>query len=112
MLTVLGMKVGRKRLTSGIRTDAAGPREDVLRALPGQPEVDGVGTQVDVPRPLKLAVGTELDLSEHTFLIPDGEHAFARQVRQVHLTLGPVLITQPDAVPRERSNLYRADDGH
>ena len=54
----------------------------------------------------------ELDLGEHTLLLPRGEHALACQVGQVHLAFCPVLVAQPDAIASERSNLNWSNHGH
>src|SRR5439155_525930 len=98
----------QKRLTSGTRADRARSGEYVFWALPGKPQVERVGAKVDVPWPLNLAMGAEFNPREHPLLLPHGKDTLACQVRQVYLSLRPILVAQPNAVGREGSNLNRA----
>jgi hypothetical protein len=69
-----------------------GSCEDVLRALADEGQIQGVGAEVEVAGPLKLAMPTELNLVEYARLVPRGEDAFACQARQIDLALSSVLV--------------------
>jgi hypothetical protein len=86
-----------------------GSPENVLRALAGEGQIEGIGAEVEVARPLKLTMRTELDLVEHARLVPRCEDTLTCEVRQVDLAFSTVLIAQPNSMARERPDFNRSD---
>jgi hypothetical protein len=58
--------------------------EKVFRGLPGQLQIDSIGTQLDLIIPADLPGGADVDLSKELLILPRLEDALPRQLRQVH----------------------------
>jgi hypothetical protein len=79
-----------------------GSREDVLRTLAGEGQVERVWAEVEVAGPLELTMVTELHLVEHAIALPRGEDASAGEVGHVHLSFSTILVAQPNSITRQR----------
>jgi hypothetical protein len=77
--------------------------------LAGEGQIEGIGAEVEVARPLKLTMRTELDLVEHAGLVPRREDTPTCEMRQVDLAFSAVLIAQPDPMAWERPNFNRSN---
>jgi hypothetical protein len=75
----------------------------------GKGQVQRVRAEVEVARPLKLAMAPKLHLIEHILLVPGRKDSSASEVGQVHLAFGAVLVAQPETVTRERPDFHRSN---
>ena len=112
------MKVGRdviveehpdhdavNRLSSGIHVDDGNAREQILRLLAGQVEINAVRTELDILVPGDAPVGRYMHLVEERTIGPGGEDTSTYVTRKVYFTFDSILVANPDPVIRERANL-------
>src|SRR5271157_1235159 len=81
--------------------------EEVFRGLPGQLQIDRIGTQLDIIVPSDLPGGANMDLCKELLIPPRLEDALPRQLRQVHGTFRAIRKYDLDSQVRQRADRNR-----
>ncbi len=79
--------------------------EEVFGGLPGQFQIDSIGTQLDFIIPSDLPAGADVDLGKELLILPRLEDALPRQLRQVYGAFR--AIRKYDLDPQVRQRAYR-----
>ena len=74
-------------------------REEIFRGLPGQLQIDSIGTQLDLIIPSDLPAGADVDLCKEVLILPRLEDALPRPASSDR-------STEP-SVPSENTTLIR-----
>jgi hypothetical protein len=82
-------------------------REKLRGGFPRQPEIYGIGAQLDLLAPPNLPAGAKMDACEKPLVIPCLEDALAHEIGQVHSTVCAVRKRDPDSVIGQRTNRNR-----
>jgi hypothetical protein len=83
-------------------------REDLFHCLSRQPQVHGVWTNVDVRTPFDRSVRTEVDRIEKGVILPGCEYTPPREIGEIDLAVGSVIVSEPNPKVWQRLNLDRS----